>query len=992
MKTKKLRRSIEDVLQRYESGERNFKNSDLRGLNFKGQTLVGIDLSGSDIRGTNFSKANLTKAKLVEVEAGIPPSLGFTLMTASLLISFAGCALAAISGILLFRFLEPNIFQPLIASISLWIVTTTILFLITWTSQQLSKRGIFGLKLTIANLIAILTAALGLILGILGSVRFVLLTIVNFAPHIGIYNISKYLIIVLVIVGLGQGIVTGLSITKTFAYLTYKYVVSDLSIGFGFLGIIAGLLTVSERLMLIPSLMISISPIIIGWFCGKGAIECNPTWLSTRNAGIFFAGFFSTNFRGADLSQVDLSGSTLRTVNFDRIKQQETVLTQVRWHNAKDLGFAKLGNSILTNDAVRILLVTLNGDQKSYIGADLRGANLIDAKLRKANLKRANISDAIFQRANLEEAKLTLTEAIGTDFTNAQMTGACVEAWNIESNTKIDNVDCRFIYLLEDPKPRTDDRERRPSSGEFAPGEFTKLFQKVLTTVDLIFRNGVDWKAFTLAFDKVQTELVESEGTEIAVQSIENKGDGVVVVRVNIPPNANKGKIHKEFTQNYELALKAIEEKYQDKLESKDEQIILYRQQLEDHRQREIRQNSNMEKIIDILAKTAVNLPVNEQEVKAIAERQTAVNLVILTLGIGDFEKGFPSVIAQIWTKGDRLPIQHSGKLLPAPEIVEVYHHWQSQYNRFIDELKKSSRMDKKKSETNCSQLGLDLEKLAEDLEEKLNKWLNAEQFLPIDRILREKFNRSDEIQVIIQSENIDVRRLPWHLWDFFKPYRKAEVAFSSPFYDRSLKTAAPRNRIRILSILGNDRGLNLHKERQLIAKIDAEPAFLDKPNRQQLDENLWSEKGWDILCFSGHSSSTMDGSNGYIEINDTDKITIPELENALRQAIDFGLQIAIFNSCDGLGLANQLASLHIPQIIVMRELVPDGVAQNFLNNFLTAFASGKSFYLAVREAREKLQGLENYFPCASWLPVICQNPAEIPPTWDSLGGISRGM
>ncbi|MEY3869096.1 MAG: hypothetical protein RLZZ338_2987, partial [Cyanobacteriota bacterium] len=388
---------------------------------------------------------------------------------------------------------------------------------------------------------------------------------------------------------------------------------------------------------------------------------------------------------------------------------------------------------------------------------------------------------------------------------------------------------------------------------------------------------------------------------------------------------------------------------------------------------------------IDLLAKTVVNVPVNEPEVKAIAYRQTAVNLVILTLGTGDFNKGFPSVTAQILTEGDRLPIQQNpGKLLPAPEIVEVYHHWQSQYNRFMEEHKKLSRMQKKPaSVTNASELNLN--QLSEQLEEKLNKWLNSEQFLPIDRILRERFNRSDEIQVIIQSENIDVRRLPWHLWDFLKPYRKAEIALSSPVYDRNLKTSVTRNQIRILSILGDDKGIDIEKDRQLLTQFDPQAAFLVKPNRQELDAQLWSEQGWDILCFSGHSSSEMDGSNGYISINDTEKITIPELKNALTTAIERGLQIAIFNSCDGLGLANQLAALHIPQIIVMREPVPDRVAQEFLKHFLTAFASGKSFYLSVREAREKLQSLEKYFPCASWLPVICQNPAEIPPTWESL-------
>jgi CHASE2 domain-containing sensor protein len=73
--------------------------------------------------------------------------------------------------------------------------------------------------------------------------------------------------------------------------------------------------------------------------------------------------------------------------------------------------------------------------------------------------------------------------------------------------------------------------------------------------------------------------------------------------------------------------------------------------------------------------------------------------------------------------------------------------------------------------------------------------------------------------------------------------------------------------------------------------------------------------------------------------------------------------------------------------MIVMREPVPDKVAQEFLNYFLNAFANGNSLYLAQRQARERLQGLEQEFPCASWLPVICQNPVEVPPDWLMLQG-----
>jgi hypothetical protein len=80
--------------------------------------------------------------------------------------------------------------------------------------------------------------------------------------------------------------------------------------------------------------------------------------------------------------------------------------------------------------------------------------------------------------------------------------------------------------------------------------------------------------------------------------------------------------------------------------------------------------------------------------------------------------------------------------------------------------------------------------------------------------------------------------------------------------------------------------------------------------------------------------------------------LTTSDLKYALKTAVEKGLKIAVFNSCDGLGLARELADLKIPQILVMREPVPDKVAQEFLKYFLIAYARGESFYLAVKEAR----------------------------------------
>ncbi len=328
----------------------------------------------------------------------------------------------------------------------------------------------------------------------------------------------------------------------------------------------------------------------IGWRSLTG--EEKDAWI--RSFALAFAATGGTSFRNANLTDADFTGAILRNTDFRKAN-----LTRTRFYEAKKLDFARVDNSILANRGVLNLLVTGNGRGKSYAGANLKGANLIGADLKEANLKDANITEATFQGACLERANLTLAQAVGTNFTSAQMTGACVEAWNIESTTKLDNIDCRFIYLLEHPKPETDDRERRPSSGEFQPREFTKLFEEVLNTVDLIFRNGIDWKAFVNAFQTVQNQNAD---TELALQSIENKGDGVVVVKVGVTDGADKEKIHSDFTQNYQLALQAVEEKYKAQLQAKDEQIVVYRQQ-----------SGEMAEIVKLLANKPINVQVDNK-------------------------------------------------------------------------------------------------------------------------------------------------------------------------------------------------------------------------------------------------------------------------------------------------------------------------------------------------------------------------------------------
>ena len=285
----------------------------------------------------------------------------------------------------------------------------------------------------------------------------------------------------------------------------------------------------------------------LGIYVSRRAMKGDPKFALVRSFALAFGAWGGTNFAWADLTDTDFTRAHLKSTNF-----YQAILTRTCWHDAKKLDRARPGESILADLKVLNLLVTGEGRQQSFVSASLRGANLKGAILTGANLKWAELSEATLEKASLRNANLIETMAIGTDFTEAMLTGACIEGWNIDHTTKLTQIRCQYIYLLRNQ------RERRPSSGTFEPGEFTQLFQQVIDTIDFIFRNGVDWKAVIEAFREVQAK---NKGIKLSIRSIENKGDGMIVMRVNAPPQADKPKIHQEFIAKYEVLAAKLEEK-----------------------------------------------------------------------------------------------------------------------------------------------------------------------------------------------------------------------------------------------------------------------------------------------------------------------------------------------------------------------------------------------------------------------------------------------
>jgi TPR repeat protein len=364
---------------------------------------------------------------------------------------------------------------------------------------------------------------------------------------------------------------------------------------------------------------------------------------------------------------------------------------------------------------------------------------------------------------------------------------------------------------------------------------------------------------------------------------------------------------------------------------------------------------------------------------------------LVVTISIlkGNFQEGFE--VSVLIAKEEKYP--HNtfiGKLPPYqkdPCISYLYNDWLSKYKDIKSSLRMHSGVGniediRQEHISKCQQS-------AANFLDAFKTWLTSgdSDFQEFKQKLIQAFGeqlKQPEIRVLIQTKDSLLKKLPWHKWDLFAEiYTKAEVALCNPEFKTTSKQFTHKKIARILAIFGGSDNINYESDIESLKKLKgADITFLQNPRRNDISNNLWEQQNWDILFFAGHSENK-DGK-GQFWINDTEYLTIEQLRYGLRRAIEHDLQLAIFNSCDGLKIADDLADLNIPQVIVMREPVNDLVAQQFLKFFLFAFSRGDSLYLAVRYARERLHddGYDDTIPGSTWLPVIYQNPATIPLEW----------
>jgi uncharacterized protein YjbI with pentapeptide repeats len=528
---------------------KDFSGQNLRGGNFKGQNLTGAKFIGAHIEGANFTNAILREADFTRATAGLQRHWTIFLVTVSLVLSVISGFLSGLTTVWVTVFLSSNNIKEYTLIPGVLLVIFLAIFFIVTLRQGLVAGAVAG-AVAAAAARAVAGAAAGAVAGAVAGAA----------------------------AGAMAGAVAGAAAGAVAAAATATVAVAVAGAVAGSVaGAIAGAVAVTVAVVVVAVEGVAAATLVAAAATGLGiyvawrVLAGDDKQALIRTIALAIAATGGTSFRGADLTDATFIEATLKSTDF-----RTANLTRTCFRYTKKLDRARLGNSILADTRVRELLITGNGYKKFYVGANLQGANLTggDVNLSYANLKQANLSEATLHLANLEWANLTKTQALATNFTEAYLTGACLEAWNIDANTKLDRVNCRFVYLLENAKPGTDDRDRRPHHINkcYEPGDFEKLNKKIMTTVQILLKDGINPEAFTAAFQKLMQEFPDI--TPESIKGFEKK-EKDVLVPIEVPEGTDKGKIEQIWDEVYQAKLEA--QMRAEQLKSKDEIIALER-------------------------------------------------------------------------------------------------------------------------------------------------------------------------------------------------------------------------------------------------------------------------------------------------------------------------------------------------------------------------------------------------------------------------------
>ncbi|MEE3719200.1 CHASE2 domain-containing protein [Tumidithrix elongata RA019] len=352
----------------------------------------------------------------------------------------------------------------------------------------------------------------------------------------------------------------------------------------------------------------------------------------------------------------------------------------------------------------------------------------------------------------------------------------------------------------------------------------------------------------------------------------------------------------------------------------------------------------------------------------------------------------------QLMTEGKHFP---PVLLLHSETVATAYGNWQEAYLNYYRAMPDAESLPELPMRGKLASGG-DISASPQDWHTKLGEaeakllreftyWLRSPELYA----LRAEINTAvlansksfTSIDLFICCHSEELIRLPWEAWDLGDEFAAPNAIQIARYVTTHSETSSHRLRkgkVRLLAIWGDDSSLNFQTDRramQMLAetveihtvawqKGETAETFYEKIRQAMVDE-----RGWDILFFTGHSQET-ELTGGVIEIAPNAAFLIRDLEPHLLVAKQRGLQVALFNSCSGLSIAEWLVDrVGLPQVAIMREPIHNRIAQEFLIQFVQGLSSRQNVCQAIATACSYLHHKRSTYPSAYLIPSLFRHP-----------------
>jgi CHASE2 domain/CHAT domain len=354
------------------------------------------------------------------------------------------------------------------------------------------------------------------------------------------------------------------------------------------------------------------------------------------------------------------------------------------------------------------------------------------------------------------------------------------------------------------------------------------------------------------------------------------------------------------------------------------------------------------------------------------------------------------------WGQGQGLAVQVAYPLA----LTQSYRAWQIAYRSFYQTAELRGRAVSGGDVSLPIDWHAELVKAETKLMYEFHRWLRHADLYDIrakiagasQKLAQSHPESPKALTVFLTCTPIELARFPWEVWELdaeFTTHSTGTIRIirSSLNIEENSSSSAQQplrshRKTRILAILGDDTGLDFHADREAVRSLltQAEVQFVGwQPHQKgsqvirQITQAIDDPQGWDILFFAGHSNETA-MTGGELGVAPGVSLAICEIMPQLVAAKQRGLQVAIFNSCSGLSIADALVGIGFSQVVVMREPIQNRVAQEFLVHFLQGLSNHLDVHQSMILARQHLRLEKSQtYPSTFLVPsLFCHPQAQL--------------